>query len=243
MNYEEAETNLKNSFSKNKKRLIGYMQKLNRKLLKRNKWYLEQIINSLETIGYYVDYNLLNASYFHVPQNRERVFVVGYKNEGFKFPQKHNKIITAGEALGKSASQAPDDSKFLTKSMDKYIAKYEKISYCINPRDLYLDKPARTLTCRNIAASTSDMHRIKLPDGRRRRLFTREAAKLQSFPDWFRFEGKEDKIFYQIGNAVPPMLSYYIAQSVKDYINNLNSPINNSRGREIRIRRQLEMFN
>ncbi len=187
-------------------------------LFKRNKWYLDQIIEVIENEGYYVDYKLLNARCFNVPQNRERVFVVGYKNGDFTFPQRHNKTVTSGDALGESAFQAPINSKFLTKSMDEYIAKYEKASYCINPRDLNLDKPARTLTCRNIAAPTSDMHRIRLSDGRRRRLFIREAARLQSFPDWFHFAGNDDRVFYQIGNAVPPVLSYYTAQSVKDYL-------------------------
>jgi DNA (cytosine-5)-methyltransferase 1 len=104
--------------------------------------------------------------------------------------------------------------------MDEYIKKYEIASYCKKPRDLRLNEPARTLTCRNIAAPTSDMMRIKLPDGRRRRLFPREAARLQSFPDWFEFTGDETSIFYQIGNAVPPMLSYSVAKSVAEYFNN-----------------------
>ena len=41
------------------------------------------------------------------------------------------------------AFHAPPESKFLTPSMDKYIEKYEKASSCKQPRDLYLDKPAR----------------------------------------------------------------------------------------------------
>lgn len=189
-------------------------------LFERNKWYLEQIIETLEGYGYRIDCKVLNAKYFEVPQNRERLFVVGYKNGKFEFPTKNNRIVVAGEALGELAQQTPEDAKFLTQSMDGYIAKYEKASYCIKPRDLYLNKPARTLTCRNIAAATSDMHRIKLSDGRRRRLTLREAARLQSFPDWFQFTGEENRIFYQIGNAVPPMLAYYLAQAVKKYILN-----------------------
>lgn len=187
-------------------------------LFERNRWYLEQVLEKLEKLNYILDYKLLNAKDFGVPQSRERLFVVGYKNGMFEFPSRINKIITSGEALGELAHQIPSDSKFLTESMDDYILKYEKASYCIRPRDLNLDKPARTLTCRNIAAATSDMHRIRLSDGRRRRLLQKEAARLQSFPDWFQFKGDENSIFYQIGNAVPPMLAYHIAKSVKEYL-------------------------
>ena len=98
-----------------------------------------------------------------------------------------------------------------------YIAKYEKASKCVNPRDLYLEKPARTLTCRNLAGSTGDMHRIRLKDGRRRRITVREAARLQSFPDWFEFLGTETNKFNQIGNSVAPYFSFHLAKSIKYY--------------------------
>jgi DNA (cytosine-5)-methyltransferase 1 len=62
------------------------------------------------------------------------------------------------------------------------------------------------------------MHRVVLPDGRRRRLTVREGARLQSFPDWFEFQGAETSRFNQVGNAVPPMLAYHIAASFRDYL-------------------------
>jgi len=187
-----------------------------RGLLYKNKWYLIEIINQLEKQGYKVSYKLLNAKDYGVPQNRERVIVMGAKKL-LCFPTKVPKRIKAGEALGELAFQVSENSKFLTPSMDKYVAKYEKASHCINPRDLYLNKPARTLTCRNLAGATGDMHRIKLADGRRRRLTVREAARLQSFPDWFEFHGNETGVFNQIGNAVAPYFALALAKEIKEY--------------------------
>jgi DNA (cytosine-5)-methyltransferase 1 len=187
-----------------------------RGLLYKNKWYLKEIIAALRDMNYEVSYSLLNAKNYGVPQNRERVIVIGAQS-AISLPPKLQNTVTAGEALGEMVFQVPEGSKFLTKSMDKYIAKYEKASKCINPRDLYLDRPARTLTCRNLAGATGDMHRIRLPDGRRRRLLTREAARLQSFPDWFEFSGGETSTFNQIGNAVAPYFAYHLAKAIKDY--------------------------
>lgn len=154
--------------------------------------YFKTIVEEMEGLGYIVEYKVFRIVQYDVPQNRERLIMVGHHG-GFRFPEPRDYRITAGEALEELAYQIPDDAAFLTKSMDEYIAKYEAASKCRNPRDLHLDRPARTLTCRNLAGATSDMHRIKLPDGRRRRITVREAARLQGFPDWFQFPGNEGK--------------------------------------------------
>lgn len=185
-----------------------------RGLLYANKWYFELILDELKKLGYIIDFKLLNAVNFGVPQNRERLFVVGHRAK-FDFPKPKAKKITVGEAIGDIMFTTPPESKFLNASMDRYVANYEKASACVNPRDLYADRPARTLTCRNLAGATGDMQRVKLTDGRRRRLLHCEAARLQTFPDWFEFEGNETQRYNQIGNAVPPLLAYELAQSVK----------------------------
>ena len=189
-----------------------------RGLLYTNKWYFELVIKELKKLGYVISYRLLNAVSYGVPQNRERLFVIGHKTK-FEFPKAGTKKTTVGEAIGDLMYDFSLQSKFLTPSMDQYVAKYEKASSCVNPRDLYPDRPARTLTCRNLAGATGDMHRVRLKDGRRRRITVEEAARLQSFPGWFEFAGNETSKYNQIGNAVPPLLAWHLAGAVKDCYN------------------------
>jgi site-specific DNA-cytosine methylase len=188
-----------------------------RGVLYSNRAYFDQILAALRALNYVIEVRLLNAVNYGVPQNRERVVVIGHRGE-FSYPIEERGKVTVSDALGDMMIQAPPESKFLTASMDEYVAKYERASFCVRPRDLHPNQPSRTLTCRNLAGATGDMHRIRLPDGRRRRLFLREAARLQSFPDWFEFYGGETSQFNQIGNAVPPLLAWHLAGSVRNYL-------------------------
>lgn len=184
-----------------------------RGLLFRNRDYLGYVAKELERLDYQVDARLLNAKDYGAPQNRERVVIVAHRG-GWQWPEKVvSEPVPAGIAIWDTALTVQEDAKFLTESMDRYIADYERRSHCANPRDLHLDRPARTLTCRNLGAATSDMHRIRLPDGRRRMLTIREGARLQGFPDWFQFEGNRYDQAEQIGNAVSPLMSLALGHS------------------------------
>lgn len=74
------------------------------------------------------------------------------------------------------------------------------------------DEPVRTLTAHMGRDTYSHIHY----DSRQARTITvREAARLQSFPDGFRFAGGMNAAFRQIGNAVPPLLAYAVGRSLR----------------------------
>lgn len=183
-----------------------------RGILYRNREYFESFMEALGGEGYETDVVIVNCADYGVPQTRERVIVVGHHG-GYGRPAGSTKWITAGEALNGIPAGDLEEPIYLTPSMDKYIAVYEKASKC-RPRDLDMARPARTLTCRNLAGHSSDMHRIRIRDGRRRMLYVREAARLQGFPDWFTFSGSRGSALTQIGNAVPPLLALAIGRQV-----------------------------
>jgi len=118
-----------------------------------NRWYFDEITTALRDLGYIVEYQLLNAVNYGVPQNRERVIVVGHRGR-FCFPELEQSRVTVADAIGDMMFDVPPGSKFLTASMDDYVGRYEKASACVRPRDLHPDAPARTLTCRNLAGAS-----------------------------------------------------------------------------------------
>lgn len=79
----------------------------------------------------------------------------------------------------------------------------------------FWDAPSRTI----IAHLCKDGNQFIHPDfNQGRSISVREAARLQSFPDDFRFYGAMTQQFKQIGNAVPPLFAYHIAKSLKKFL-------------------------
>ncbi len=176
-------------------------------LLKQNEYSLKKILDDFNSLGYNLSYQLYHAENYGVPQTRERVIFVGTK-KGLPLyvPPKASVSapITAYDALHDLESH-PEDKAF------SHIWSSAKVSGEQGNRRLIADRPGYTM--RAECHGNIQFH-YSLP----RRISMREAARIQSFPDSFLFPCGLRETERQIGNAVPPVLAWHIAKSVKNVI-------------------------
>jgi DNA (cytosine-5)-methyltransferase 1 len=200
--------------------------------------YFSKARESFYDAGYTVKQNIYNAAGFGVPQERFRSVVIGMKKafllpESYFSPGEYRTVRDAIEGLRPLEAGEKDPTDPLHKAVAhkrSTIDVIKKVPHdggnlpegegpeCLTRvsgfYDVYgrlsWDKPAITIThyARNPA---SGRYTHPMQD---RGLTAREAARLQSFPDGFRFEGKSDDVYRQIGEAVPPLLSCGVAVNV-----------------------------
>lgn len=114
---------------------------------------------------------------------------------------------TAKDLVDGDSNRKRKLAKLIKYDMSNFTDKYKKHEW---------NKPCSTI----FAHMKKDGNRFIHPDSKQARTFTpREAARIQSFPDWFYFEGPMSKKFQQIGNAVPPLLARSIACSILNGLN------------------------
>jgi len=176
-------------------------------LMKQNEASLNKILEDFNDLGYNIQYNLYLASDYGVPQTRERVFIVGTRMDMPMFTQPKPTIehpITAKEAIG-DLEMIDEDKEF------SHIWSLANVSGEQGNRRLIADRPGYTI--RAECHGNIQFH-YSLP----RRISMREAARIQSFPDTFRFKSKLRETERQIGNAVPPVLAWHVAKAVESLI-------------------------
>ena len=180
----------------------------------------KKIIGDFESAGYKVSWEILNASQFGIPQKRERVFMVGVKNTknlSFCFPDGLNKITPLSAVID---SHKNIDKKYYFSN--KALLGLKKANKAFTKgRAQDVTKPCNTISTHLAKVSLNGTDPVILVEKNKYRRFTpREAARIQSFPDDFAFEGSDGKQYIQIGNAIPPVLMWYIAKAIQNQIFN-----------------------
>ena len=182
----------------------------------------QMILNDFESLGYKVKYRVLNAADYGVPQTRMRVIIIGVRNDidfDYQYPSAtHNPNGTDGLKKWVSVSEAlapiPDpDSENDLPNHDYSKYKLEFNGY-IGHRKLDPDQPAPTVTARG--DDKGGVVILPHPNATRR-MSCRETASIQSFPLDYEFAGNRSSVYRQIGNAVPVMLGYAVANQFNEY--------------------------
>jgi DNA (cytosine-5)-methyltransferase 1 len=136
-------------------------------------------------------------------------------NPGDQYPQAHRHAIKMFEERiaelgrkGKAPEEGTRDYEVLKKSI---VPPYDVGKFPNKWRKMECNRPARTLMAHLGKDGYSHIH---YDSAQARTISVREAARLQSFPDGFRFAGTMNPAFRQIGNAVPPLMAKAIAASM-----------------------------
>lgn len=200
---------------------------------------LTTMVNVLKELGYKVAYKVLRAQYLDVAQKRERLLIIGVREDldiNIEFPEEKNYTYSLKDVL--EGVKPSDGQKYTSKKLeimknipeggywkdlpDHLQREYMGASYFLGggktgmARRLAWDEPSLTLTCNPAQKQTERCHPSET-----RPLQTREYARIQSFPDSWEFCGSTASVYKQIGNAVPVNLAYHIGISVINMLKKL----------------------
>lgn len=191
---------------------------------------LRKVISDFESVGYHVVYRLLLASDYGIPQRRERIFIVGIRNDiplQYQFPEAtHTQFPTQNKKLWTPLKSVV---KNLAIDEDKYYFSQRAVEGMKNAknnmkRGLFQDLDGQCLTITSHLAKVSLNSRdpvllVNADKELYRRFTPKEASGIQSFPESFVFPVSEIQAYKQIGNAIPPVLMWHVAKSLTDLIN------------------------
>jgi len=244
----------------------------------RNGNLMKEILNEFKHIGYIVDYRVLNAAEYGVPQQRKRIFFIGNRlGMPNPFPEKTHDMcttreecssdyivsrnaVTVWEAIGDMPSlkagegdevtdyNHPPNSQYQVWSRERSSKVFNHVARShrqrdldtfnamkpgdkwknLDPRyknlygyrdDIFHDKFKRLWKDNPSWTVTAHLHKdgyVYIHPTQPRTITVREAARLQSFPDRFRFMGARTHQFKQVGNAVPPLLAKAVADILRE---------------------------
>lgn len=179
--------------------------------------------------GYHIQWTKLNAVWFGVPQYRQRVIAVGFRDEEdfkrFKWPHRTHSDSWEQPELGmltpRHSGLAFEDvvhslpNHILREHCDRVVNRYSQIPQGGRDRKDHTDRvhperPSGTV----LVGSGAGGGRPFIHPYEHRHITVREAARLQSFPDWWTFSGGPTAAYRQVGNAVPPLMAKAVASQI-----------------------------
>lgn len=181
-----------------------------------------KVKNAFENAGYNVFYKLVMAADYGVPQKRERMIMVCVRKDisqeyFFPNPTNANNWVPLSVCIPQLEIEDP-----------KYYFSEKAVLGMKNAKNNMkrglaqdLNSPCLTVTSHLAKVSLNSRDPVLLVDSeneRYRRFTPREAARIQSFPDSFQFAGTETDAYRQIGNAIPPVMFWYIAKEVANLL-------------------------
>ncbi len=191
---------------------------------------LKAMIERLSELGYDVTWKLLQAQYLDVAQKRERLIILGIRKDlkmPFIFPKGRDHCLILRDVLkscpkSEGATYPKRKAYIMSKVPEggywrdlpiELQKEYMQGSFYLGggktgmARRLAWDEPSLTLVCTPAQGQTERCHPTET-----RPLTIRESARIQSFPDQWKFEGSMGSQYKQIGNAVPVNLAYYVGR-------------------------------
>ena len=178
------------------------------------------VTETLEELGYNVFYKVLNARDFGVPQNRERIYIVGINKRklgsiGFVFPTPPYKEVRVGDILETKVDDKYTLSNKLwqghKRRLKEHRAKGNGFGYSLFSRE---SKYTSTISARYYKDGSEIL--IEQKGKNPRKLTPREAARLQGFPDNFKIPVSDAQAYKQFGNSVAvPVVTAVAREMIK----------------------------
>lgn len=182
------------------------------------------IIENLELLNYEVFFNVLNTKDYNIPQNRERIYIIGFEKEKvknykqFKFPIKKEMTIKLENIIDYSNTNS-DVSDIVIKHLDSHIEN-KKIKI-VNKHTIITEvRPSR---CSSRSDNISPCLTAKMGTGGnnipiilelKRRITEKEALQIMGFPKKFKLPNSKHQSFKQVGNSVSPQLIKLLGEEI-----------------------------
>jgi DNA (cytosine-5)-methyltransferase 1 len=158
--------------------------------------------------------------YDHVIRHLPRDYQIFERmNPGDEYPAAHKVAMTIFDerlrALARRGTAPKPGSAAYNELKKTIVPPYDPTKFANKWRKLDAREPSRTITAHIGKDSYSHIH---YADDQARTISVREAARLQSFPDGFRFAGTLDPALKQIGNSVPPLFAAALAEAINQQL-------------------------